>query len=49
MVTLVSYQINYNKQPYFKILTSDQSSSLLALQTRAVLGIPSDFGEMCPS
>ena len=45
----LSYQINYQKQPYLERLSSDQSSLLLALRTRTYRGIRSDFGEMFPS
>ena len=45
----LSYQRNYQKQPYLERLSSDQSSLLLALRTRTYRGIRSDFGEMFPS
>ena len=45
----LDYIRNYKKLPYLEKLSSDQSSLLLALRTRIVRGIRSNFGEIFPS
>ena len=44
----ISYTNSYQTQPYLKELTREKSSLLLALRTRSVRGIRSDFGDMFP-
>ena len=44
----ISYENNFNCQPYMHTLTRAQSSLLLALRTRTVRGIRSDYGDMFP-
>ena len=44
----ISYTNSYQTQPYQKVLTREKSSLLLALRTRSVRGIRSDFGNMFP-
>ena len=45
----ISYENSFNCQPYLHTLTRDQSSLLLALRTRTVRGIRSDYGDMFPN
>ena len=45
----LSYFNSFSPQPYLDILTRQQSSLLMALRTRTVRGIRSDFGELFPS
>ena len=44
----ISYEHSFNCQPYIHTLTRAQSSLLLALRTRTVRGIRSDYGDMFP-
>ena len=42
----ITYINSYQTQPYLKSLTREKSSLLLALRTRTVRGIRSDYGDM---
>ena len=45
----LSYLDSFRPQPYLDILTRKQSSLLMALRTRTVRGIRTDFGDLFPS
>jgi hypothetical protein len=45
----LSYLDSFSPQPYLDILTRKQSSLLMALRTRTVRGIRTDFGDLFPS
>ena len=45
----ISYTNCYQTQPYIKVLSREKSSLLLALRTRTVRGIRSDYGDLFPS
>ena len=44
----ISYLNSFNTLKYIQVMSREQSSLLLALKTRTVRGIRSDFGEMFP-